>query len=341
MSSFVTETAAKRPRQIFAGLLLVATAVGVGWLATLAFWEPFVGRLGSFNIGTVVYKRAQWVSTVSMAALFAVTLAVASWLVSVGLRRALGLPGRPVRWLALRSFVAVPVLGWLLFRAADEWMNRYHSVEWPIGIGLGVCLLFAADVPRILADVVAVWRLRAPLLAARRRSIAQARAGERVWLRGVVTGVEGAELTLRDKDGETVVVDLDPARLVVEGAPPATGATVDAIGTMAGESDAYRGDKRLGAGRGRLFLFVDAQAMHRRFLVAAGVETLAVLGLLAAPIGYLVAVVYVAKLAVHRRWRPVRCRIDGHSRVRSADSRLSRGNLARCGRRRRGLRAVQ
>jgi hypothetical protein len=297
MSLFVSRAAARQPRQIFVGLLLIGIASGIGMLAVAAFWSTIVERLGQFGIGTIVYRRALWASTLSMVALLAVSLALASWIVSIGLRRALGLPGRPVRWLTVRSLVALPVLAWLLFRASDEWFSRYSSVWWPLGIGFGVCLLFAADVPRIFADVAAVWRVRAPLVAARRRTIRHARAGERVWLRGVVDSVDGEQLTLRDTDGDCVVVDLDPARVVAEGQAPSVGATVDAIGVITGESDAYRGGKRLGAGRGRLFLFVDAVAMHRRFLVAAAVETLAAVGLVAAPAAYIVAGVLVGKLA--------------------------------------------
>jgi hypothetical protein len=271
---YETRATLRGPRSIFAGLAGLLLVVLVGWWGLLAI-DALLGRVATFDLGySMRYQRAQWASTVALAAWSALFFSVAFWVLGHCLRWGLGLPrGRPWtrgRWafLAVRVMAALPLFAVLSVWADDEFFIRRvaHGPHWALGLGVVMCAGLAYDVPRLVRNALACLRARLPLLGAKSRALAELRPGERVQVSGVVAAAPGAinpliydwfkagaspeRVTARpfvlEEGGTRVQIDVDPARLVVEteqARPSAdlararicVGEQVTVVGTVEGE----------------------------------------------------------------------------------------------------------
>jgi hypothetical protein len=274
-----------------------------GVIVSALFLAPLVAhqagelseRLGMFDMGSLVYKRAQWSSTVALAACLAVNLGFATWLLARTLRGALGLPDREIAfdskslrgfWFWTRFFVGGFALIVLYVRADDEVLLRRgeHPVLFSLGIGTAACLLFAYDVPRLIANAVDALRTRLPVLLTRSFELDALPTEGRVRARGTLVAGD-----LLSGGGVSVALDVDPERTVIEGSDH-VGTDVEVIGevTRAPDAGGYRNaPSRIGPGRGMLYVFEGRDRVTRRLLSAAAIELSAAGGMVLATVGLL------------------------------------------------------
>ena len=231
-------------------------------------------------MGTIVYRRAQWGSTVALASCLAVNLSLLTWLVARSLRGALALPERHTHfandaWFILRAIAGCLVLIILLVRGADEILLRYteHPMLWSIVLGTGVNLMFAYDVPRLIRNAMQAMRVRWPLFRTPKYELDALPAAGQVRIRGTL-----ADGMLRGR-GVQIAVDQDPERTIIEGNAAGEVELIGEIATSA--AGGYRdAPARIGPGNGLLYIFEGRDRVTGRLLWAAVVEMIAAGGLL-------------------------------------------------------------
>jgi hypothetical protein len=274
-----------------AGLLLVV--VGLAQAALL--------RVEGMNIGTVVYRRAQWVSAIANVSLACVMGATATWLISSSLRAVLRLPVKPVSvwWFWIRAAAALTIMAVLSWWAQDEIYVRWNpqAKRDVLVMGLVLCALFWFDIPRLVKNGVACVRLIWPIRGVRRVAVADLPASGTVLIEGIVENtdgntyavfapwlpskpfivVDGKHRVLVDPDSE-VILRSDAAAEICAGDRLAI------VGRV--ESAPSTGPFRSG-GLARIvpsFLFAGGASRTRRFVVAAVVELASAWALVAWPI---------------------------------------------------------
>lgn len=256
--SFAADAAVRRQHRVGMGVFMLACALLLLWLSS-GLWSALVERLGSFDDGTEVYRRAQWASTMALAGFVVASCAMVVWLAGRSLRAAFGLPERVTpsalaNLIALRVVAATVALFWLWLWASDEIFIR--GVTWaPVGsllLGLFVCANFAWDAPRLFLDARSALRARAGLLAVPEHALSRLPRAGRVHTRGTVVAgprvlpsTEGpcvyrartpapdrgpppapsVEVVpfLVESDGAQAIVEVDPRALLVEAHRPDDG----------------------------------------------------------------------------------------------------------------------
>src|SRR5262249_36249683 len=120
-------------------------------------------------------------------------------------------------WFWGRFYVGVIAVLVLLLRASDEVLLRRgeHPLIWSLGLGVGVSLLFAYDVPRLFAHATDARRARLPLFMTRSFPLDALPPQGRVRVRGTLG--EGKQLR---GNGVRIAIDVDPERTIVEGGDP-------------------------------------------------------------------------------------------------------------------------
>ncbi|HJZ88094.1 MAG TPA: hypothetical protein VKN99_23130 [Polyangia bacterium] len=204
----------RRRSQIEMGLLGLAGAGLSGWVAR-GWYGVMSERLALLHMGTWVYRRAQWASTISVAAFATAAASLAVWLLAFSLGRALGLEtgartqGRPALR-ALRFVLAAGALPSLLFWASDEFYARQtpSAAYQALGLAFVMWLLLGYDVPRLFASALKTLRSRAQLVRAPRRRLDALPQSGRVRTHGVIAADAAPSGT---SDGCVYRHEIDPA----------------------------------------------------------------------------------------------------------------------------------
>ncbi len=191
----VSDVLVRRRRRIGSGVIRLIIAVLVVAYASVIV-DEITQRLGTFHWGTSVYQRAQWASTVALASWLAAACALAAWLFGTSLRKVFGLPPRPRgRWHTefnvLRILLLMALGFFLIIWAAEEMIVRKdpNAPHKALAMGLGIILLLAYDVPRLVRRGLALLRARLPLLAIKLVRLDELRASGRVMVRGEVSEI--------------------------------------------------------------------------------------------------------------------------------------------------------
>ncbi len=181
---------------------------GIAWLVVVGvllfviispMLDVLVKRMEILDLGTIVYQRAQWASTVALASWVAAAGALTAWLLGTTLRLAFGLPlGITGRWRKLFNIARVflfMVLGWyLLVWSIEEMIIRKvaFAPQKALAMGLTLCLLLAYDIPRLLRRGMDCLRTRLPLIRVPKVPLAEIEAEGRILTRGRVVEVLGS-----------------------------------------------------------------------------------------------------------------------------------------------------
>jgi hypothetical protein len=307
------EVALFRPRDFVPLSLAVVTApasLAVGG----ALWATFEQRVYLLGIGTPSYRAATWASATALMACVALIAFGGIWLLAATARGLLRLPSRQsgeasAAWLLMRMVLAVPVVLWLLLASYDAVpLQQYDRAPLvALGVGLGLCGLFATTAILAGRDGLLAWRARGQLRRVALQPLDALPPGRRIRTRGLVNGPVDLQLgpqhastlcqvhehggrpivrchvpwlTLRARGAETQV-ELDPARVVIQSEPGARSAATtvcagDAIEVVADAAasggDAYRGDRPLTGSEAPVYLLRDYGGMVRRLTWMAVTE---------------------------------------------------------------------
>jgi hypothetical protein len=321
---FDSRAAMRRPKFIGAGV------AGVAGAALIACFLP--SCVSRIVVESKIHHRspadvpAHIAHALAGSAGAAFFIALASWLLARSLRLACGLPRRRMTGvrralLIVQGFVGLCVLCRLLDADASEYFLRLnpHAVVDVCVTGFIGCLLFAYDVPRLLANA------RRALQARKRLALPFAKL-EALPPRGLVH-TEGAaavavDLSQRasfmlERRGAAAIVDVDPDRVsliidsedegrsAAETLPAGTAMRIVAEVERAEAADAiYRGAlPRLVAPKDRdagpLRIYVDEAAALKRLWLAAAVEIVGAAGLSLSLLWLVAAIAYI-ELALPR-----------------------------------------
>jgi hypothetical protein len=331
MRDFSIDAAVRRPGQ-WSGILGLLASALCAYIGYGLFWDQF-GEMGTVGGTSAAYLRAEWATKLAGVTWSCLLATAAAWLAARSLRMTLGLPQRPpTKWtqalLALRMCVAVVLMGrMVVWQALGAPTLKLTGVTPAHGVvtGLGVWLMFAYDVPRLLMNAAACLRARLPTLLMRKTPLADlASATGRVRVGGVVAlGSEGPlgsdtgglvyERTLEPQPGGPALervkcvsfhltergaharVDVDPRRLLIEAdlqtgqALVRVGDSIEVIGETTGQGELYRaGVPCVAPGNGKLVVLRADSGLHRRLLVAATVELIAGVGMTLAGVAIVV-----------------------------------------------------
>ena len=306
---YATEVGIARERSIAGGVFGLFFAAGVGLIANGMAWD-LLADLRYLDHRTEDLRRAHSAWMICNASLVAVLSAMTVSLVARSLRGALGLPPRRRHSFSARIAPYRILAGGIMWitlwsRGLSEYafLRDDASPTGTLALGLVMCALFAFDVPLLVRNAIAALRARAPMLGARFVELDRLPSSGRVHVRARLASAyeigTGAELRIEGAGGAPVLVELDPDRLIIvaeladkegdDSGPQilAAGTEVRVIGELRGGADAYRVDRRIDGGRGKVHLYVGAATMTRRLLLAAAVELLAAVGLTACVLGML------------------------------------------------------
>jgi hypothetical protein len=313
--SFDGRAAMRRPKDIARGL------AGLGGAALLVCFIP--GEITDVLQESRVHHRfaedvpAHIAHALAGSGVVAFLIALATWLVARSLRLAFGLPRRQptaIRrvLLVVQSVVGAVALMHLCTSDASEYMLRLD--DRPVldicVTGFIGCLLFAYDVPRLLANARGALTARKRLLLPFTRLDALPQSGV-VHTEGV--SADPVDLTQRGSfmvsaRGATAIVEIDPERVslildaednqgaAVTNLPAGTAMRIVAAAQRESAPDAvYRGalPLLLAPDGGPLRIFVGEAAALRRLLVAGAVEVLGAVGLTLSDCWFVASIAYV------------------------------------------------